>query len=296
MFLGLQPDLAVITNVEHDHPDLFPTPESFEKAFQMFVDRLKPQGTLILCGEDRGAKKLAAHQKSGQKLIYYGFESDGKDYVARNIRFLPAGGCEFELIIDGDQIMEILLQLPGEHNVLNAIAAFAAADQLNLDRDKIVRAIKEFKGSERRFDIRGEYLGITLIDDYAHHPTEIKTTLAAARSVFPDQRLVCVWQPHTFSRTQTLFSDFTKAFDDADHVIVLDVYAAREQKPKNFSLSDLVERINGNHAVHLPGKNQVVEYLKNELIRNDVLLIFTAGDAIEINESLEKYYSSQVEH
>jgi UDP-N-acetylmuramate--alanine ligase len=294
MFLGLQPDLAVITNVEHDHPDLFPTPESFEKAFQEFVDRLKPQGILILCGEDSGAKKLAAYRKSGQKLLYYGFDGNGKEYVARNVQFLADGGCEFELIIDGDQIMDIHLQLPGEHNILNAVAAFAAADQLGLDRDNVVRAIKEFKGSERRFDIRGEYQGITLIDDYAHHPTEIKATLAAARSVFPQKRIICVWQPHTFSRTQTLFSDFTKAFDDADHVIVLDVYAAREQKPKDFSLLDLVENIAGNHAVLVPGKNQVVEYLKNELKRNDVVLIFSAGDAIEINEIMEIYYSSQV--
>jgi UDP-N-acetylmuramate--alanine ligase len=180
--------------------------------------------------------------------------------------------------------------------VLNAVAAFAAADQLKLDRDKVVAAIREFKGSERRFDIRGEFQGITLIDDYAHHPTEIKSTLSAAKSVFPGQRIVCVWQPHTYSRTHTLFSDFTKSFDDADRVIVLDVYAAREQKPPDFSLPDLVGKISGKHALHIPGKDQAVEHLKNELERDDVLLVFSAGDAIEIIDALEKFYSTQIEH
>jgi len=299
MFLGLDPDLAVITNVEHDHPDIFPTKESFEKAFQLFVERIKPDGILILCGEDPGAIKLASKLKKGQKLIIYGFEGNGKEYVVGEVTYYPEGGSEFELIINGlkDKLtIDISLQLPGEHNVLNAAAAFAAADQLGLNRERIAEAIKDFKGSKRRFEIRGEFDGICLIDDYAHHPTEIKSTLNAARVVFPGRRILGVWQPHTFSRTQTLFSDFTKSFAEADEIVVLDVYAARENKPEDFSLSDLVNKIEGVQAHHISGKSQVVQHLKGKLTSGDVLLIFSAGDAIEINQALEDYYSGQVNH
>ena len=299
MFLGLNPDLAVITNIEHDHPDIFPTEESFEKAFRMFVDRLDPKGVLVLCAEDPGANKMASHINKSQVLIKYGFEGHGKDYVVRDIVYNPEGGCEFDLVIadqHGGQFLNITIQLPGEHNVLNAAGAFAAADQLGLDRDRVIQALGEFEGSERRFDIRGEFQGICLIDDYAHHPTEIRTTLAAARSVYPDRRILGVWQPHTFSRTQTLFSDFTKSFGDADGIIVLDVYAAREQAPAGFSLSTLVDEIESVPVVHISGNEQVVDYLKDELKPGDVLLIFSAGDAIEINQALEKILINQAKN
>jgi UDP-N-acetylmuramate--alanine ligase len=296
MFLGLEPDLALITNVEHDHPDIFPTTESFEEAFHLFVGKLKPGGTLILCAEDPGAQKMVSNLKKDQKLVRYGFEGNGIEYVVGDITFSPERGSQFELSIpdSGDRKkVQISLQLPGEHNVLNAAAAFAAADQIGLDRIRTIGAIGDFKGSKRRFEIRGEFGGICLIDDYAHHPTEIKTTLKAARAVFPGRRIVGVWQPHTFSRTQTLFSDFTKAFADADEIIVLDVYAAREKKPAGFSLSDLVKKIDGVNAIQISGKSQVVDYLKGKLSSGDVLLIFSAGDAIEINIALEDYYSDQ---
>jgi len=296
MFLGLEPNIALITNVEHDHPDIFPTEESFKKAFQMFVDRLQADGVLVLCSEDPGSNQMASLIKVGQKLVKYGFEDPRNKYWARDIVYQPEGGSEFKLMIDnpqGNQELSISLQLPGEHNVLNAVGAFAAADQLGLPRNRIAEALADFKGSERRFDIRGEYQGIVLIDDYAHHPTEIKTTLAAARSVYPGRRILGTWQPHTYSRTQTLFSEFTKAFTDADAIIVLNVFAAREQAPDGFSLSALVEAIEGVEAVQISGNDQAVDYLKEELAAGDVLLVLSAGDAIEISQSLEKYLISQ---
>ncbi len=296
MFLGLNPDLALITNIEYDHPDIFPSEESFEFAFESFVKRLSPDGTLIICSEDPGAMKMAALISPEQHLISYGLEGSEADYWARDIKYHMDGGCDFELQIGREELVQSLqlsILLPGEHNVLNAVGAFAAADQLGLDRREIVRAIGLFQGSERRFDIRGEFQGIYLIDDYAHHPTEIRSTLAAARSVYPGRRILSVWQPHTYSRIQALEADFKEVFSGCDQVIVLDVYAAREKKPPDFSLSRIVNEIKGVEAIQISGKAQAVQYLRNTLVAGDVLLVFSAGDAIEITQELEGLLSAR---
>ncbi len=241
--------------------------------------------------------KLASVLSENQKLIVYGFDPSGKDYTARDLNLKPGGGSDFIIAINSAQetaLVNISLKLPGQHNVLNALAAFAAADQLGLNRTEIAANLADFEGSERRFDIRGEFQDIILIDDYAHHPTEIKATLAAAKLTYPDRRIVGVWQPHTYSRTVTLFSDFINAFVLTDVLIVLDVYEARELKPANFSISDLVQAINAKNAGHISGKQQVFDSLKKELRAGDVLVIFSAGDAIEINQELEDYLSAQV--
>jgi UDP-N-acetylmuramate--alanine ligase len=296
MFLGLKPEWAVITNVEYDHPDLFPTKESFQKAFRSFVERLSPGGTLFLCGEDPGAMELSDLLIEKQKMVVYGFQSPDRMYVARNVHLKSAGGVEFEILKqtepDWDPII-ISLQIPGNHNVLNGLAAFAVADQLGLDRTQISLALSLFQGSERRFDIRGEYQEIILVDDYAHHPTEIKATLSAARSAYPTRRIWAVWQPHTYTRTETLFSGFKEAFPSADRVIVLDVYPAREKKPEGFEMAALTQKIAHPDVVFLPEIEQVVHYLIGELSAGDLLLVFTAGNAIEINQKLEEELSHQ---
>ncbi len=297
MFLGLNPNWAVITNVEYDHPDIFPTPGSFTKAFEDFVNNLKPDGNLIVCGEDSGALGLKDQIKSGQKLIIYGFEDNGKDYIARNLQGNHQAGTDFEVVITKKNKTEsvlVSLQVPGEHNVLNALGAFAVADGLGLEPEKIARSFGKFQGSERRFEIRGEYQDVLIVDDYAHHPTEIKATLSAARAAYPDRQIWAVWQPHTYSRTLTLFSEFILSFSEADRVMVLDVYAAREKKPDNFKIMDLVNAIQHEQVVHASGNDQAVEYLKNNLIPGDLLLVFTAGDAIEINDQIEEFLSGKV--
>jgi len=295
MFLGINPSRAVITNVEHDHPDLFPTEEKFRDAFRRFVNKLQPEGVLFLCGEDPGAMQLQDELKPNQQLMVYGFQAPNRDYIARNLEINNNGGIDFEAVAVSDQTLEpvqISLQMPGKHNVLNALAAFAVADQMGLPGNDIARALAEFKGSERRFDIRGEYQGILLIDDYAHHPTEIDATLSAARDAYPDRRIWAVWQPHTYSRTQTLFSGFTEAFSKADRVIVLDVFASREEKPEDFSTADLVQEINHSDVLFIPEMEKAVEFLQKELSAGDLLLLFTAGDAIEINVQLEQVLSA----
>ncbi|MCJ7733179.1 MAG: UDP-N-acetylmuramate--L-alanine ligase [Anaerolineales bacterium] len=297
MFLGLKPDLAVVTNVEHDHPDIFPTEASFVNAFQNFVKNLQPDGTLILCGEDSGSSRLVDHINQGQTVLIYGFEKNGGDYLARNLQVNTNAGTDFDLLINSGSepdIVHISLQIPGEHNVLNSLGAFAAADCLGLDHKEIARSLSSFKGSERRFDIRGEYQGVLIIDDYAHHPTEIRATLAAARNAYPGRRIWAVWQPHTYSRTTTLSQAFAKSFSDADQVLVLNVYAARENKPSDFDITDLIAVMDHKEVTYTPGKEQAVDLLKNKLRAGDLLLVFTAGDAIEINDQVENFLSAQV--
>ena len=296
MFLGLNPYLSVVTNVEYDHPDLFPTEESFQEAFRSFVGKLDTNGILILCAEDPGALKLQDELLPTQKKVFYGFDETRSDYFAQKLQPSPQGGIEFEIGLKSEVSLDptpISLRIPGEHNALNATAAFAVADQLGFDRTKIASALAGFKGSGRRFEIRGEYQGIILVDDYAHHPTEIKATLSAAKSSYPERRIWAVWQPHTYTRTKTLFSGFSGAFSDADHVIVLDVYAAREEKPEDFEIKELARTINREDVHYIPEIKNATEYLSKELSPGDLLLVFTAGDAIEITDSLERILAAK---
>ena len=298
MFLGLQPQLAAVTNVEHDHPDLFPTREDFEDAFRQFVANLKPDGTLILCGDHPGSRKLGDVLRSSQELKMYGLENPDWDYSAHQLRVNQKAGMDFELRVKdpgGETRLPVTLQIPGEHNVLNALAAFGLADSLGIDREKIARSLGDFKGSGRRFEIRGEVGGVLLVDDYGHHPTEIMATLSAARNAYPDRKIRVVWQPHTYSRTLTLFDDFVSAFQKADQVLVLDVYEAREDKPDLFKIEDLVNAIQHQDVLYLAGNSQASDYLEAELVPGDLLLIFTAGDAIAINDRVEKTLTDRIE-
>lgn len=291
MFLGLEPSIAVVTNVEHDHPDVFPTPDSFEDAFRRFVAKLTPDGTLILCGDNPGARLLGDVLNSGQELKVFGLENPDWDYSAHHVRVNAAAGMDFEIRIrdyEGVSCLPVSILIPGEHNVLNALGAFALADSLGIDRERITQSLATFSGSGRRFEIRGEVNGVLLVDDYGHHPTEIQATLSAARKAYPDRYIRAVWQPHTYSRTGTLFNEFTLAFQGADQVLVLDVYEAREEKPDDFEIVDLVNAIRHETVLYLPSNEQAAAYLEDELQAGDLLMIFTAGDAIEINDQIEK--------
>ncbi len=282
MFLGLQPKIIVVTNVEHDHPDCFPTPAEYNQAFQEFVGRLVPGGTLIACSDDPGAARLAGWARSaGRQVITYGIHSPA-NYQASDLKGYPGSGFSFSVTRDASPLAEVHLSVPGEHNVLNALAAFAAADLSGLPLAGTARALEAFQGTGRRFELLGETQGIAIIDDYAHHPTEIGATLAAARSRYPDRRIWAVWQPHTYSRTRALFAGFAAAFTDADRVIVTDVYAAREQW-EAFPTGDLVAAMNHPGACHIPAIPQVVDALLEHLQPGDVLLVLSAGDADQVS-------------
>jgi UDP-N-acetylmuramate--alanine ligase len=187
-------------------------------------------------------------------------------------------GSQFELID------AINLRVPGRHNVQNALAALAVAHQMNLPVAEAGNALSEFRGTGRRFELRGEVTGITVIDDYAHHPTEIRATLSAARMRYPESQLWVVWQPHTYSRTRLLFTDFVTAFEQADHVVVTEIYAAREIPPTDgFSAQQIVNAITYPDAHFISDFSQVAKYLVGRLSPKDVLIVLSAGDADQIS-------------
>jgi len=285
MFLGLDPQITVVTMVEHDHPDCFPTPAEYMAAFTAFVGKLKPGGLLVTNADDAQAARLAELVPSGCRVVTYGLKP-GADLRAVNIVRNTAGGFTFDVqTLLGTRVGNIALQVPGEHNIFNALAAFAVAQELKIDAGKAAAALDAFQGTGRRFDVRGEVNGIVIIDDYAHHPTEIRATLAAARVRYPESRLWAVWQPHTYSRTQMLLADFTRAFNDVDRVIVTAVYAARETET-GFTAAQVVAQMQHGNARYIPALEDVCKTLIAELKPGDVLLVLSAGEADQVSSQV----------
>jgi UDP-N-acetylmuramate--alanine ligase len=283
----------VVTSLEHDHPDLFPTMEAMHTAFQKFVDLLPSDGTLIVCAEDPGAAGLIPHaRKAGKNLIAYGVQGEmtiNSPYwlVARHVKPNKRGGYDFLVSSNLSETgrlgsIFVSLQVPGEHNVRNALAVMSIVDLLGLSRERAAKALGDFTGTGRRFQLVGEVNGISVFDDYAHHPTEIKATLAGARARYPERRIWAVWQPHTYSRTQTLFLDFSRAFKDADEVIVTEVYASREPK-QDFTSAEVVSAMPHLSARYVETLNEVSKYLVENLQTGDVVLVLSAGDADQVS-------------
>jgi UDP-N-acetylmuramate--alanine ligase len=284
MFLGLRPKIAIVTNVEHDHPDCFPTPEDFFQAFQDFVEKLPSDGTLIACADDpQAASLLRTLTALGPRGIAYGL-TESCFARGRNLAAQPGAGFQFDFYLNNQVQTQVTLQVPGQHNVLNALAALSVAYVLGLPLPLAARALGDYRGARRRFELRGEVNGVLVIDDYAHHPTEIRATLAAAQERYPKHPVWAVWQPHTFSRTQTLSAEFAAAFGDADHVIITDVYAARENAPNGFTVALLLNAMNHPNVRHIPTLDGVSEYLLNHLQSGDVLVVLSAGDADQVSE------------
>ncbi len=281
MFLGLHPDVIIITHVEHDHPDCYPTEADYLAAFREFVHSLKPGGTLIVCADHPLASGLVEHVQTGREAVRYGLHSPA-DYRVMNISGNPSCCLDCDVYAGEKPIAQLSLQIPGEHNLSNALAVIAAADVLGLPSEQVSRALSLFTGTGRRFEVRGEAFGVTVIDDYAHHPTEIRATLAAARMRYPSRRLWAVWQPHTYSRTLTLLDEFSQAFGDADQVIVTEVYAAREHNTQ-FSAVQVVQKMQHPAAHFIPGLQETGDFLLQNLVSGDVLLVFSAGDADQVS-------------
>jgi UDP-N-acetylmuramate--alanine ligase len=285
MFLGLHPKVAVVTNVEHDHPDCYPTAEEFYRAFQDFVRCLAPQGWLAVCVDDLGAARLAEDaRQEGFRVFSYAIAPTRADYQAQNMTLNKRGGYSFTAVYQGSSVGKVDLQVPGIHNVRNALAALVIAHRLELPLAVARQALSDFQGTGRRFEVRGEATGITVIDDYAHHPTEIRATLAAARSRYPERRIWAVWQPHTYSRTQTLFDAFVGAFEEADGVVVTEVYASREAaQVGKFSARQLVDAMQNPQAFFMPGIEDAIGFLLDNLRPGDVMIVMSAGDADQIS-------------
>jgi UDP-N-acetylmuramate--alanine ligase len=283
-FLALTPVVAVITNVEADHLDTYADLADILDAFAIFANRVPFFGSIVLCVDDAGARSLLPRIR--KRVVTYG-TSDGAQLTAARIR-LDQGATTFE-VRDADQgvLGEVRLRLPGRHNVLNALAAIAVGRELLIPFVTIVRALEAFTGVVRRFQTKGERGGVLVVDDYAHHPTEIAATLAAARQVFPDRRLVALFQPHLFSRTRDFAADFGRALAAADATLVMDVYPSRE-KPLPGVTGELVAdaaRASGSSLVtYVPEKKAVVDSLERTLCPGDVLLTLGAGDVVRFGE------------
>ena len=305
MFLGLRPQIAVVTNIEHDHPDCYPTPEEYFQAFEAFVNGLQSgeargdTPTLIACSDDPGAARLleTAAQR-GIRTISYGLQSSA-GYTAQDLLVNQQGGYSFTLHAQGKAPTPVALQAPGKHNVCNALAALAVMDSLGFSLDRAAAALGEYRGTGRRFELRGEAAGVTVIDDYAHHPTEIRATLEAAQARFAGRPLWAVWQPHTYSRTRTLAAEFVKAFIDpplARHILVTEIYASRESAPADgFSSRQLVEEMQTPSAfAWAPSPDtyfaatlvEARDILLRQVQPGDVVLVFSAGDADWISTQL----------
>lgn len=289
MFLGLHPKAAILTIVEHDHPDCYPTEEEMVETFGQFVAQIPRGGFLAACTDDPNTRKIARNrEKQGIDVSFYGFGEDA-GWRATDVRPNQAGGSDFLVWKNGETLGLVRLRIPGKHNILNSLAVLAVADRLGVSFGDTRSALTEFRGVARRFEITGDVNGITVVDDYAHHPTEISATLDAARQRFPGHRLWVVFQPHTYSRTKALWNNFLVAFNQADKLIVMDIYAAREQDTLGISSQDLAAEMRNKDARHLGTLDQVVSYLVENVKPGDVVITLGAGDCNLVGLSVLEY-------
>jgi UDP-N-acetylmuramate--alanine ligase len=300
-FLGLKPNMAVVTILEHDHPDCYPTFEEMRAAFARFAGRLVPGGLLVVCGEDDEALQLArqradlSNEEPGQqrRVQTYGLDR-AWDWRARGVEL--GNSAAFEVWHGAQRLGTCALQVPGRHNVLNALAALAASTEVGVDFGTAAAALTCYRGTERRFQLKGQVAGVTVVDDYAHHPTEIRVTLAAARLKYPGRPLWAIFQPHTYSRTATLLEDFAQAFGQADHVLVTGIYAAREHNVQGISGADLVACMGHPSARYVEELAQAADTLLDEVRAGDLVLTLGAGDVFLAGERLlERLQAREVE-
>ena len=283
-FLGLRPDVAVVTILEHDHPDCYPTFEDMRTAFSSFTEQVREEGLLIVGGDDQEARKLGrAQKKRGRHVTTYGLDPTW-DWWAKGLEL--GNSAAYEVWHRDKLLGTCALQVPGRHNVLNSLAALAASAHVGVDPGTAAAALTRFRGTERRFEIKGQAGGITVVDDYAHHPTEIRATLAAARLKFPGRPIWAVFQPHTYSRTAALLDDFALAFDDADHILVTSIYAAREQNVTGISGRDVATRMAHPDARYVETLQDAVATLLDRIQPGDLVITLGAGDGYQVGEQV----------
>jgi UDP-N-acetylmuramate--alanine ligase len=303
MFLGLKPQIAVITSLEHDHPDIYPTFEEMQTAFESFVSLLPHEGTLIACFDDPAAAVLLTKaRRVGRAVMAYSLKEEAtitapRWMQGRNLQPNRLGGFDFDAAtnVGSNKLLSLGLQVPGVHNVSNALAALSVCAITGVSVKDAAEALGRFTGTRRRFEVKGERGGVIVIDDYAHHPTEIRATLAAARQRYPEKRIWAVWQPHTYSRTRTLFDGFVQAFDDADETVVTEIYRSREPE-QDYSSEQVVRAMNHPSRHFVPTLAGATEYLLEHVRTNDVVLVLSAGDADEISTNLLARLGSEVQH
>lgn len=281
---------VILTSVDWDHPDFFPDFSEYKKVFKSFVEKIPRAGFLVVWGDS--VDTLEASKLAKCKTITYGFGEDCDykitNYAPRIINEIHMQSFE---IINGENSLGIFeTPLVGKHNVLNAAAVIALCHEMCLDAEKIKKSLKEFKGTSRRFEQIGMFENAILIDDYAHHPDEIRATLKGAQEYFKGKRIWTVFHPHTFTRTKALLQEFAQSFDDADKAIVIDIYGSAREKQGGVSSNDLVNLINKYHsgrADYISNIDEAVKYLEEKAGKYDVLITMGAGDVWKIGKKLK---------
>ena len=283
-FLSFYPKIGIILNVEEDHMDFFKDIHEIRDSFHKFSQLIPADGTLIINDEIEESDKITANLEC--RIIRYGFRDDC-DYFAVDISYDEMGYGRYTLVRKGLPSLKVSLGVPGLHNISNSLATFALSDVLGLPPENTLTALKEFKGTERRFEYKGQIGGITIIDDYAHHPTEITATLTAAAN-YPHHRLWCVFQPHTYTRTKAFLKEFALALSQADKIVLAEIYAAREVNTLNISSLDLKKEIEklGKECFYFPTFDEIENFLLQNSINGDLLITMGAGDIVKVGENL----------
>ncbi|MCR5271848.1 MAG: UDP-N-acetylmuramate--L-alanine ligase [Lachnospiraceae bacterium] len=283
-FLDFRSKYAIILNIEAEHLDFFKDLDDIRSSFRKFAANTSADGCNIINGEIENYKEIVENLPA--RYITFG-RSEGCDYTAKDITYNENACATYTAVCKGNPLFEVTLSVPGEHNVLNSLSAIAYARELGLSDEAILRGLKNFGGADRRFQKKGSFNGVNVIDDYAHHPTEIKATLTAAKN-YPHNRIVCVFQPHTYSRTKAFLGDFADVLGMADIVVLADIYAAREKNTYGIYSTDLLKLLKdkGVEAYYFPTFDEIKDFCKKNCLNGDLLITMGAGNVVEIGESL----------
>lgn len=283
-FLQLRPTVAVVTNIEADHLEFYGSLDGVMAAFRQFLSQVEPAGCSVLCIDDPGVRELLP--SLGGRLITYGLSpqaflrADDADWKS------PRPSCS--VVRDGRNVGRLALNTPGRHNIQNALAALAVGHELGIPFDTMLDALAEFSGAERRFEVLAEVAGITVVDDYAHHPTEVRATMEAARTF--GRRVVAVFQPHQYTRTQAFVEEFAESLSLADSIVLTEIYLAREKPIPGVSsslIADSIERRHpGKEVTFVPEKADVAESLLPNLREGDLVIVMGAGDIRPVGEAI----------
>jgi UDP-N-acetylmuramate--alanine ligase len=284
-FLMLPPTIAVVTNIDLEHLDYYRDLDHIQQTFLEFLKKIPFYGQAVLCLEDENIQSILP--KIGKRYVTYGFSSQA-DFQARDIRSKGLS-TTYRAFWHGEELGEIEIRIPGRHNVLNSLAAVAVARELDLDWPSIREGLRDMTGVHRRFQIKGEERDITVLDDYGHHPTEIRNVLQTLAECFPDRRRVVVFQPHRYSRTQALMEQFARCFYHSDVLYLTEIYAASEQPIAGVTGSRLAQEVaaHGHHDLHFcPTIAETLDRVKSDLAPGDVVMTLGAGNVWQLGEEL----------
>ena len=284
-FLQFFPTVGIILNIEEDHMDFFKDLADIKRSFRAFAELIPAHGTLIINADIEDYEEITDGLSC--RVLTYGLENKDADFTAANISFDKKGCGAFDAVVKGETTNSYQLSVVGRHNISNSLACIALASLYGIESDVIANALLAFHGTERRFEYKGVKNGFTIIDDYAHHPTEIEATLTAAQK-YPHKTLWCAFQPHTYTRTRAFLTDFAKSLAMADKVILADIYAAREKDPGDISSQTLADEMKklGKEVYYISSFDEIEKFILKNLVDGDLLITMGAGNIVEIGENL----------